>query len=366
MTVEFNWFLPTSGDGRHLTDNSSVAGIRERAHREPEPDYLVQIARAAEAVGFHAALLPTGAACEDGWLTATALAQETERLKFLVAFRPGLELPAYAAQKVATLQTFTGGRLLLNVVTGGDQDQQEAYGDFLEHDARYARTNEFLEAARRVWNGPGQHYDGQYFQLEAGGLRAPLGEAPAIYFGGASAPAERVAATQADVYLLWGETPSMVRARIERMSALAREQGRTLRYGIRLHIIARRTEDEAWAEADRLWRGLSPLVIERARQVLSSSQSVGQARMLSLNAGRTPQQVRDLEVSPNLWSGIGLVRGGAGTALVGDYQQVATRLSEYRDLGIDTFILSGYPNLEEAWRVGENVIGRVHGALASP
>lgn len=360
MSLEFNWFLPTSGDGRHLTDHASVVGVRHPAHRAPEPDYLVQIARAAEAVGFHAALIPTGATCEDGWLTAAALAQETQRLKFLVAFRPGLELPAYAAQKVATLQAFTAGRLLLNVVTGGDQNQQEAYGDFLGHDDRYDRTAEFLQVARQVWNGPGQHYDGQYFQLENGGLLQALSEPPTVYFGGASAPAEHVAARQADVYLLWGETPEMVRERVRRVSQLAQDQGRKLRYGIRLHIIARRTEDEAWAEADRLWRELSPETIARARAALSASQSVGQARMLSLNAGKTAHHVRDLEIAPHLWTGVGLVRGGAGTALVGDYEQVASRLREYQDLGIDSFILSGYPNLEEAWRVGENVIGRVH------
>ncbi|MVW79827.1 LLM class flavin-dependent oxidoreductase [Bordetella sp. 02P26C-1] len=360
MTVEFNWFLPTSGDGRHLKDNTSIAGVRDHARREPTPDYLVQIARAAEAVGFHAALIPTGAACEDGWLTAAALAQETQWLKFLVAFRPGLELPAYAAQKVASLQEFTAGRVLLNVVTGGDQDQQEAYGDFLDHDTRYARTAEFLNVAHRAWQGPGQHYDGQYFRLENGGLREPLNVTPAVYFGGASAAAEQVAAQHADVYLLWGETPEMVRERLARMQALAKAHGRSLRYGIRLHIIARPTDGEAWAEADRLWRALTPQTIERARTALSASQSVGQARMLGLNAGKTVQQVRDLEIAPNLWAGVGLVRGGAGTALVGSYQQVADRLSEYRDLGIDTFILSGYPNLEEAWRVGENVIGRVH------
>jgi len=360
MTVEFNWFLPTNGDGRHLTDNSSVQGLRRRAHREPEADYLLQIARVAEAVGFHAALLPTGASCEDGWLTAAALAQETQRLKFLVAFRPGLELPAYAAQKVATLQAFTEGRLLLNVVSGGDQDQQEAYGDFVGHDERYNRTAEFLQAVRQVWRGPGQNYDGQYFQLENGGLNHALTETPTVYFGGASAPAERVAASEADVYLLWGETPAMVRDRIQHMKALAREEGRQLRYGLRLHVIARRTEDEAWSEADRLWRELSPETIAIARASLMNSQSVGQARMLDLTPGTTAYQVRDLEVAPHLWAGVGLVRGGAGTALVGDYDQVASCLQEYRDLGIDTFILSGYPNLEEAWRVGENVIGRVN------
>ena len=362
MSIEFNWFLPTNGDSRHLTGNISNPQLRPThlAHREPDVDYLVQIARAAEATGFNAALIPTGAACEDAWLIAAALAQNTEKLKFLVAFRPGLELPAYAAQKVAAMQTFTNNRLLLNVVTGGDQDQQEAYGDFLDHDERYSRTAEFLQVVRQIWQGPGQHFAGTHYQIDNGGLVRPLEAAPAIYFGGASPVAEKVASDTADVYLLWGETQEMVKQRLQRVRALAQQQGRTLRFGLRIHVIARSTQEEAWAEAERLWRELSPETIAKAQKSLRASQSVGQARMQQLNSGGRGNSVRDLEIAPGLWSGIGLVRGGAGTALVGSYEQVADYLKQYHDLGIDTFILSGYANLEEAWRVGENVLPRVH------
>lgn len=362
MSLEFNWFLPTSGDGRGLADNSSVHGVRgaAHAHREPDIDYLAQVAQAAEYGGFNAVLIPTGKACEDGWLTAAALAGETTRLKFLVAFRPGLELPAYAAQKVASLQAFTGNRLLLNVVTGGDQDQQEAYGDFLEHDDRYARTDEFLDVVRKVWNGPGQHHEGQHYRIEAGGLTRPLAQPPAIYFGGASTPAEQVAARQADVYLLWGETPPMVAERLARVGQLAAAQGRAPRYGMRFHILARATEDEAWSHADKLLRGVPEAAIQKASATLGKSQSVGQQRMLALHQGRGRSSARELEIYPNLWAGAGLVRGGAGTVLVGSYAQVADRLREYRDLGVSVFILSGYPNLEEALRTGENVLPLLH------
>ncbi|QEI06693.1 LLM class flavin-dependent oxidoreductase [Pigmentiphaga aceris] len=362
MSIEFNWFLPTNGDGRHLVSNTSVQGVRNRgtsssliSHREPDIDYLVQVAQAADAAGFHAALIPTGPACEDAWLTAAAAARDTRQLKFLVAFRPGFELPAYAAQKVATLQTFTQNRLLLNVVTGGEQDQQESYGDFLDHDARYERTAEFLDVVAKIWRGRAQDHEGKHYRVKGGGLVDALATPPTIYFGGASPAAEHVAASHSDVYLLWGETPPMVAERLKRVGELAAAQGRQLRYGLRLHIIARATEAQAWAEADRLLAGIPRESIERARATLGASQAVGQQRMNALHAGRTINHVRDLEVYPNLWAGVGLVRGGAGTALVGSYQQVADRLREYASVGISSFILSGYPNLEEAIRTGEEV-----------
>jgi alkanesulfonate monooxygenase len=363
MSIEFNWFLPTSGDGRHLVDNTRVDDLRNGlgGHREPDIDYLVQVAQAAEYAGFHAALLPTGPACEDAWLVSAAIAQETEKLKFLVAFRPGFELPAYAAQKAATLQQFSGGRLLLNVVTGGEQDQQEGYGDFLQHDERYARTNEFLEVVKKVWGGPGAAHAGQFYRLgDNAGLRNPLEIEPTIYFGGASGPAEQVAAKHADVYLLWGETPPMVAERIARVRKLAQDHGRSPRFGVRLHIIARATEAEAWDHAGKLLKEIPPAAIAKAQKNLRSTQSVGQARMIGLHDGRSINHVRDLEVYPNLWAGVGLVRGGAGTALVGSYAQVAERLREYGETGVSAFILSGYPNLEEAIRVGENVLPLFH------
>lgn len=359
MGIELNWFLPNHGDGRHLIDGAGTSAqpdAQRRGQREPDIDYLVQVAQAAEYAGLHAVLIPTGAQCEDGWLVASALAQETERLRFLVAFRPGLELPAYAAQKAAALQTFSGNRLLLNVVTGGNTAEQQAYGDFLDHDARYARTDEFLHTVQQLWRGPRQNHTGTHYRVENGGLIAPLAVRPPIYFGGASAAAEAVAARHSDVYLLWGETPAMIAERVARVQRLAEATGRTLRFGLRLHVIARATEAEAWAQADHLLQAVPRATIEQSRTQLARAQSVGQQRMLSLYDGRPIHHVRDLEVAPNLWAGVGLVRGGAGTALVGSYAQVAERITQYHEeLGIDAFIFSGYPNLEETLRFGERV-----------
>jgi alkanesulfonate monooxygenase len=353
VSSDFLWYLPTHGDGRNLVAGAFHAG--KASDRPPDFDYIKLIALAAEAAGFLGTLIPTGSYCEDAWLIAAAVAQHTRRIKPLVAFRPGFQLPAVAAQTAASFQRLTGNRLLLNVVTGGSSSEQRSFGDFLDHDARYERTAEFLSIVRGVWGGKGFNYQGQHYQVENGGLIQPLAARPTLYFGGASSAAEKVAAAHADVYLTWGETPPMVKARIDSVRRQADAHSREIRFGIRLHVITRDTEEEAWKEAQRLLDGIPPGAIENAQGQLSSMESVGQSRMLQLNGGKRGS-VRDLEVYPNLWAGVGLVRGGAGTALIGSHEQVAERIAEYESIGLDTFILSAYPNLEEAIRVGEDLL----------
>ena len=311
---------------------------------------------------MHERLLRRGALlyCEDAWLVAAAVAQHTRHFKPLVAFRPGFVLPAVAAQTAASFQRLTGGRLILNVVTGGSSAEQQAYGDFLDHDARYERTDEFLEVVQRAWQGKKFDYEGKYYQIKNGGLVQPLEERPTIYFGGASPAAERVSAKHADVHLTWGESPPMVAPRIASLREQTAKHDRRLRFGVRLHVITRDTAEEAWGEARRLLDTIPPGAIEEAQRQFKASESVGQARMVSLHGGK-PQGVGDLEIYPNLWAGVGLVRGGAGTALVGSHEQVAERIAEYESLGVDTFILSAYPNLEEAIRVGEDLLPLVRG-----
>ena len=355
VASDFLWYLPTHGDGRHLSSGAFHQGERGLRHRAPSIDYLRQVALAAEAGGFVGALIPTGPFCEDAWAVAAAVAEHTTRLKALVAFRPGFVLPAVAAQTAASLQRITGNRLLLNVVTGGSSSEQRAYGDFLDHDARYERADEFLSVVRGIWAGRGFDFEGKHYRVQQGGLAQPLEQAPTIYFGGASEAAERVAAKHADVYLTWGETPTMLRPRIARARARAAEHGRRLRFGIRLHLISRDSEADAWREAQRLLDGIPPGAIEQAQRQFAQSESVGQSRMVGLHHGKLGD-ARELEVYPNLWAGVGLVRGGAGTAVIGDHQQVAARIAEYESLGVDTFIFSAYPNLEEAVRVGEDLL----------
>jgi alkanesulfonate monooxygenase len=365
MGSDFLWYLPTHGDGRDLANGAFHDRKRGGAFRPPGLDYLKQVALAAEGGGFLGALIPTGSYCEDAWAVAAAVAQHATRLKPLVAFRPGFVLPAVAAQTAASLQRLTGNRLLLNVVTGGSAAEQRSFGDFLDHDARYERTDEFLTVVRGVWSNKAFDFEGKYYRVQGGGLVQPLETLPTLYFGGASAIAERVAAKHADVYLTWGETPPMLQARLASVRALAAAERRVLRFGIRLHIITRDTEEEAWAEARRLLESIPPGEIETAQQKLSATESVGQARMLGLHGGKK-LGVRELEIYPNLWAGVGLVRGGAGTAIVGSHEQVAERIAGYEALGIDTFILSAYPNLEEAVRVGEDLLPLVRRRIRAP
>mgnify|MGYP001043108579 CR=1 FL=1 len=374
MAVTLHWFLPTTGDSRTDLSKGNAVGAQQlrdgggAGDRPPTIGYIGQIARSAEQLGFEAALMPTSSWCEDGFVLGAALTQVSERLRLLIALRPGLISPTLAAQMAATFQRVSGNRLLLNVVVGGDDVEQRRFGDHLGKDARYERAGEYLAIVRAAWRGEPVDFAGRHYRVEGAHVPNPPEVPPTIYLGGSSAPALEVAARYADVYLTWGEPPDQVAEKLERVRAAAERAGRRLRFGIRLHAIARDTAEEAWAQADRLLAGLDPEAIERAQRTMRASQSEGQARMVALHGGRTDRLV----VAPNLWAGVGLVRGGAGTALVGSHAEIADRIAEYHALGIDEFILSGYPHLEEAYWVGEGVIpelarrGLLAGAPAAP
>ena len=339
------WFLPTSGDGHYL---GTTAGARE-----VDFDYLRQIARAADKLGYYGALLPTGRNCEDSWVIASAIAPWTERLRYLVAVRPGLQSPTVAARMTATLDRLTNGRLLINIVTGGDAVENKGDGVFLDHDERYEVTREFLNVYARELAGEAVTVAGKHITIEDGRILYPPIQTPhpPFYFGGSSDAGIDVAVDTVDKYLTWGEPPAQVAEKIARVRGIAEQRGRKITFGIRLHVIVRHTNEAAWKAADELIEHLTDDTIASAQQILGRMDSVGQQRMSQLHGGRRDR----LEVSPNLWAGVGLVRGGAGTALVGDPATVAARIREYQDLGIDTFILSGYPHLEEAYRFAELV-----------
>ncbi|WP_240420895.1 FMNH2-dependent alkanesulfonate monooxygenase [Paenibacillus periandrae] len=341
--MEVFWFIPTHGDGRYL-------GTREGA-RAVSYAYCKQIAQAADELGYSGVLLPTGKSCEDAWIVASTLVTATEKLKFLVAVRPGLMSPTLAARMTATLDRFSQGRLLINVVTGGDPVELAGDGIFLSHDERYKLTGEFLDVWRKELEGEEVNIEGDHIRIEGGKtLYPPIQKPyPPLYFGGSSEAAQEIAAEHVDVYLTWGEPPDQVEDKIKHMRKLASAKGRTLRFGIRLHVIVRQTDEEAWKAADELIAHLDEETIQSAQKIFARMDSEGQRRMSVLHNGDRSK----LEISPNLWAGIGLVRGGAGTALVGSPDSVAARMKEYAALGIETFILSGYPHLEEAYRTAE-------------
>jgi alkanesulfonate monooxygenase len=364
MNIKLHWFLPTTGDARGLLGGGhsipqgvarpEIAEGTATEFREATIDYLADVARTADRLGFEGVLTPTGTWCEDAWLVTAALVRETRRLKFLVAFRPGVTSPTLSAQMAASFQRISGGRLMLNVVTGGEPVEQRRFGDHLSHAERYARTEEFLSVVRGAWSGAPYDFQGEHYQVEGAQVRGRVDPVPDIYFGGSSAPAGPVAAKHADVYLTWGEPPDQVADKIGWIRGLAAERGRDVRFGLRVHTLSRDTSEAAWRQAQWLLDGLDPAAIDQAQQALARSESVGQQRMRSLHGGRTGLgSAHDLEIAPNLWAGVGLVRGGAGTALVGSHEEVADRIEEYHRLGIDEVILSGYPHVEEAYWFAE-------------
>lgn len=343
------WFIPTHGDSRYL---GTSKGARTVDHA-----YMKQIAVAADNLGYEGVLLPTGRSCEDPWITAASLIDATSQLKFLVALRPGVTTPALAARMAATFDRMSNGRLLLNLVTGGDEKELKGDGIFEDHTTRYQTASEYTtiwrEILTRSHQGESFDFEGERLQVEDAKLLYPPVQKPypPLWFGGSSEPAQELAAAQVDSYLTWGEPPAAVKEKIDQLSKRAAAKGRRLSYGIRLHVIVRETNEAAWQAADDLLQYVNDDTIAAAQAKFAQMDSVGQQRMAALNGGSRD----NLEVSPNLWAGVGLVRGGAGTALVGDPQTVAARIQEYADLGIDNFIFSGYPHLEEAYRFAELV-----------
>jgi alkanesulfonate monooxygenase len=353
--MELFWFIPTHGDGRYL--GTPTGG------RPLDYGYLRQIAAAVDSLGYYGALLPTGRSCEDAWVTASSLIGETSQMRFLVAVRPGLISPTLAARMAATFDRLSNGRILINVVTGGDPVELAGDGVFDEHDNRYEITDEFLHIWRSILSDRGEvNFVGKHLRVQGAKalFKAVQRPYPPLYFGGSSAAGIEVAARHADYYLTWGEPPSQVAEKITAVRNSAARQGRELRFGIRLHVIVRETEDAAWKAADRLISYLTDETVEKAQATLARQDSAGQRRMLDLQKGIHGWRTREsLEISPNLWAGVGLVRGGAGTALVGSADTVAARILEYHRLGIERFILSGYPHLEEAYQVAELLFPRL-------
>ncbi|MCC6074035.1 FMNH2-dependent alkanesulfonate monooxygenase [Pseudomonas sp. GCM10022188] len=345
MSLDIFWFLPTSGDTRYLGKSSSG--------RPATNEYMRQIAVTAESLGYDGLLIPTGSSCLDPWVTAASLVPVTSRIKLLVALRTSVSGPTATARQAATLDQALKGRLLLNVVPGGDATELAADGVFLGHDERYEAADEVLTVWRDLLAGNTVDFEGKHVTVKgAKNFFPPVQKPyPPLYFGGSSPAAHELAAKHVDAYLTWGEPPAAVAEKIADVRERAKKYGRTVRFGVRLHVIVRETNAEAWAAAEQLISHLDDETIAKAQANYAKMDSEGQRRMAALHGGRRDQ----LEVSPNLWAGVGLVRGGAGTALVGDPQTVAARLQEYVDLGVDSFVLSGYPHLEESIRFAELV-----------
>jgi alkanesulfonate monooxygenase len=360
----FDWFIPIDGDGARIGTF--------RAERPPTFEYLRRVVEAAEECGYYSLLIPTRftnglfeetAPLAETWTMVTALAAVTKRIRFLIAVRPGFISTGLFAQMAATLDRISGGRIDLNVVPGGIQGDLERLGERMDHDQRYERAEEFIAALRALWAGPEPvTFRGQTVRLNGavvspGPLNAPgaVGAGPQFYVGGASPRALQFAAVGADVYLAWIQPIEDIAALLERVRAAYRAKSRAPVFGLRTHIIVRPTEAEAWQAAEDLLSEADETVLAQRRAAFEGTPMVGQQAQLTA-------QLRDK--APRLWNGISRVRVNLGTAIVGDAEQVAAELAAYWRLGIDEFILSGFPHEEECRRVAADVLSLVRSAVA--
>lgn len=342
MGREFLWYIPNTIEPGHRGDDT-VDGWGSL-------EFSVDLALTAEKHGWGGALIGTGWGRPDTFTVATAIAARTTAFAPLVAVRPGYWQPAQFASAAATLDRLTGGRVHVNVVTG--RDDVAAYGDEeLDQARRYARTREFLRIVRRLWQQEDVTFRGEFYRVEHSTVapRPTAGAHPRLYFGGASAAAEEVAATEADVQLFWGEPLDGVAARIARLRALADRLGREhapLEFGLRITTVVRDTSAEAWHDAEAKVAALAAATREPLRG--SFNGSIGQRRLLDL-AARGEVLDSCLYTTPGRFGG-----GGAGTTwLVGSAGEVAAALERYADLGITHFVLSDTPYRREAARVGD-------------
>jgi len=354
MSIEFFWTLPAGGDGRGIGNEQWNRGdytalrnsfARTDARRDGYTyyDHLAQIARAAELTGFSGVFIPQTAAGEEPWIVAGALAREARRLRLLPALPAPFLSAVYAAKIAVSFQRLSGGRLAWHLVN-------EAPGDKNWHGHRWslteqiARTDEFLDVVKGFWHGKPFTYHGRFFEVENGGFSAALSgqKLPVIVLSGETDEALALSAKHADVHLFPLEPVAGIRERIARLDALAAARGRKLRYGIQADVVARHSDEEAWRDLRQRWR--------KANAVAVSIDGVAPL------AGREDHLFDEFVVDSHLWSGFAQVRPGGGTGLVGGYEQLAALIADYARAGIEHFVLSANPHLEEAYRVGEQLL----------
>jgi alkanesulfonate monooxygenase len=349
--LDLLWFCQLAADGEFLG-----AG----PHRKPTLAYLSSLVETAAEMGFSSLLTATNYHAEhDAWTASVATLAQTRGAGLLIAVRPGMFHPAIFAKMAATAASLFPGRVRINIVTGSNPAENAMYGDTESHDTRYARTHEFVHLVRRLWTEPVVDHEGIFYRTTGAVLAPKPSPTIPIYFGGHSAPAQRIAAELADVYLVWGDTLPSIATRIATMRDAEAAAGRSVRIGLRVHVVVRETEAEAWAAADRLISRIDPAVRAAFTAASGSADSEGQARQRALASGSS------LVVEDNLWAGVGLARTGVGVAIVGNPEQVEAKLRAYQALGISTFILSGYPHLEECRRFGELVMPQLRAHRSS-
>jgi alkanesulfonate monooxygenase len=350
-SCEVSWFSALCDDDYEFL---GVPDPRLQSSWEHCRDIVLQ----AETGGYDNILLPSGYALGlDTTAFAAAIAPMLRRLALLMAVRVGESWPPQLARQIATIDRMLGGRLNINIISS------DLPGETLASGPRYARTVELMRILKTLLNGESLDHDGEFWKLKVDPPRIGTvsGKAPLLYFGGLSPDARDAAARECDVYLMWPDTRETVAEIIADMAARAARYGRTLRFGYRAHVIVRETEDEARLYADRLLSKLDAGQGAAIRARSLDSRSAGVAAQTALREGASA----DGYAEENLWTGIGRARSGCGAAIVGDPDQVLAKLDMYREMGIEAFILSGYPHAAEADLFARHVLPRMtHAPLA--
>jgi alkanesulfonate monooxygenase len=357
---KFDWFVPIDGDG-------SRAGT-VFAERPPTFDYLRRVAQTAEDLGFYSLLIPTRfanglfseeAPLAETWTTATGLAAVTRRIRFLVAVRPGFISLGLFAQMAAALDQISGGRLDLNIVPGGIQNDFERLGEVSDQATRYQRAEEFIEACRTLWSKTGPvTYQGKFYHLDGAYCSPSPGKGgPKFYLGGISDRAMGLAGRQADVHLGWIEPIKQTARRLQDLRGHYKESGRQPVFGIRSHLVIRDTEEEAWRAAHELIAHADARVKAQRKSAVQGTSMVG----VQTQAREAP----DHRLGPHLWNGLSEVRVNCGSALVGTPEQVSDELLAYWKLGLDEFILSGFPHVEECRRAAQQMLPLLREKIAA-
>jgi alkanesulfonate monooxygenase len=335
--LEFGWFLPTSGD-------TTCYGDRDK-FIQPSAELFDRVVLAAEAAGFEYFLVPVSATCWEAWISSAMAVAKTKRIKALVAARPGYVSPVQLAKMGATFDRLSGGRLAVNLIAGQSETETQAEGINLAKEDRYALMGEDVSIMKALWTAPGPvDFAGRFHTLKGARISPQPLQVPRFYLGGGSAEAWELSAKHSDVHLFWGDTPERIAENISTIRGMAARHGRAqaIGFGMRLQILCRETEAEAWDAAHELVRDVTEAQTRFIRTHYASSVANQRVQQLARERG-------DL-IGPHLWTGVTRVRPGAGIVVVGNPLQCAETLQQFIDLGCTSFCLSGYLHDEEATR----------------
>lgn len=341
--LEFGWFLPTMGDTTAFARPVEVASSNEMFER---------VTRAAESAGFEYMLIPVQTNCWEAWIASAMMVARSRTIKMLVAARPGYINPALLAKMISTFDRLSGGRICINLIAGGSDEEAAADGVTYSKEERYELMEEEVSILKTLWTSRGPvDFDGKYYQLNQAVIRPPILQQPhpKFYLGGGSRQAWELSARHANVHLFWGDSPARIASHIAEIRELAARCGRRddIGFGMRLQIICREQEEDAWNVAHALVDGASEAHKEMVRNTFTISVANQRMQELAKNGNKL--------LGPHLWTGITSVRAGAGVAIVGNPEQCAATLQQFIDIGCHSFCLSGYLHDEEAERFGRLV-----------